>query len=240
MKNLILLPLMTISSLVYSQVGINTSNPKGILHIDGAEDNPAIGNPNQIEQLNDVIVTNTGNLGLGTLVPSEKIDIQGNARIRELVPGDNIENFPYAVVTKKDGTLGYASSSNVSIQSFQLKIPPHAQSVPDFNNHTNTAYDSDNWWVISKVSMNPASNIPARMTLVYEYRGSAFSNITKILPQLTTGNNTSNPDIFSPAFINIANIGGKTRLTVSISRTDNVALQWGGTFLLNTLFAIRN
>jgi hypothetical protein len=44
-KNVILLCLMMVPLLAYSQVGVGTPNPQGALHVDGAKDNPATGAP---------------------------------------------------------------------------------------------------------------------------------------------------------------------------------------------------
>jgi hypothetical protein len=41
-KKLCLL-LMIVSGAIYSQVGINTSNPQGTFHVDGGKDNDATG-----------------------------------------------------------------------------------------------------------------------------------------------------------------------------------------------------
>ncbi|MCW3162219.1 hypothetical protein [Chryseobacterium oryctis] len=57
------------SSFVFSQVGINTANPQNIFHIDGARDNPNTGVPSSAQQSNDFIVTNNGNVGIGTTAP---------------------------------------------------------------------------------------------------------------------------------------------------------------------------
>jgi hypothetical protein len=74
-KNLILLCLMIISALAYSQVGISTPNPQGVLHVDGAKDNPNTGSPNAAQQANDFIVTPSGNVGLGTTTPTVKLEL---------------------------------------------------------------------------------------------------------------------------------------------------------------------
>ncbi|UHO40660.1 hypothetical protein H5J24_12285 [Chryseobacterium capnotolerans] len=207
-----------------------------------------------------LVIKPTGNVGVGTTdTPTEKLDVNGNARIRGLVDGNDAANFPRSVVAKADGTLGYSS---LSMSSFQLMIPPHNEFTADFSNHSNTAYDSNGWWVISKSSV--ASNVtftttgsgfsgssspyttkatnlnPARMTIVYEYQGTPFSDPGKIYPQLTAGNNQSFPDVYTPSFIKLETIGGKTRMTVSIVRADNILNNWQGTFLLNTLFVVKN
>ncbi|CAI8813467.1 tail fiber protein [Chryseobacterium sp. IT-36CA2] len=69
-KKLIILTAIVSSAFVFSQVGINTTNPQGTLHVDGAKDNPATGTPTAAQQLNDFTVTNTGNVGIGTTTPN--------------------------------------------------------------------------------------------------------------------------------------------------------------------------
>lgn len=83
-KNVILLVAMMASSLAYSQVGINTPNPQGTLHVDGAKDNPETGTPTAAQQANDFIVTNNGNVGIGTTTPSEALHVVGGARITNI------------------------------------------------------------------------------------------------------------------------------------------------------------
>lgn len=60
----------------FGQVGVNTSNPQGMFHIDGAKDNPNIGLPNITQQTNDIVITAVGNMGLGTISPTAKLDIE--------------------------------------------------------------------------------------------------------------------------------------------------------------------
>lgn len=88
-KNVIILCLIAISSLVYSQVGVGTSNPQGALHIDGAKDNLATGTPTVVQQANDFIVTSTGDVGVGTIAPAAKLDVDGNVKITDGTQGAN-------------------------------------------------------------------------------------------------------------------------------------------------------
>lgn len=64
---------------VYAQAGptgIGTRNPQGLLHVDGAKDNPATGTPSATQVTNDVIVTNTGFVGVGVLAPKVPLDMR--------------------------------------------------------------------------------------------------------------------------------------------------------------------
>lgn len=59
--------------LAYAQIGINTERPLSIFHVDAASDNAATPTADQI--LNDVVITSAGNMGVGTLTPSVKLEI---------------------------------------------------------------------------------------------------------------------------------------------------------------------
>lgn len=74
-KTLIPLCCMIISSLAYSQVGINTPNPQGIFHVDGAKDNPISGIPTTAQQSNDFTMLSTGDVGIGTSTPKQRLHI---------------------------------------------------------------------------------------------------------------------------------------------------------------------
>lgn len=67
-----------LSSLAYSQVGVNTPNPQGAFHIDGAKDNPATGAPDAAQQSNDFTVTPTGRVGIGNVAPTSNLHITNN------------------------------------------------------------------------------------------------------------------------------------------------------------------
>lgn len=170
----------------------------------------------------------------------------------------------YAEVVNNSNTTGgtwdlsftvLPKPSNVDIYGVQLLIPPHANgttSVSDWTGHAVATYDTgtgtDAWWVISKASTTyahtSAYSNASRMTLVYEYQGTPF-NVTNMYPILTAGNNSSFPDVFTASFVSLANVSGKTRLTVSVSRIDFIGnntvsgnnSNWTGTFLLNLLLA---
>lgn len=57
----------------FGQIGVNTETPLTLFHVDGAKDNSTSPTASQI--LNDVSITSEGNLGIGTLTPSVKVDI---------------------------------------------------------------------------------------------------------------------------------------------------------------------
>lgn len=81
----------------FAQIGINTENPRTLLHIDGASSaattNPSTGNPSAAQMADDVVITNLGNVGIGTYAPTTKLDIrsatEGAIRIDEPNKGVN-------------------------------------------------------------------------------------------------------------------------------------------------------
>lgn len=86
-KKLFFLALSGMSCVLYSQVGIETNNPQGSFHVDGAKDNATSGAPTTAQQDNDFIVTATGNTGIGTTSPTAKLHLnnptQGAIRITD-------------------------------------------------------------------------------------------------------------------------------------------------------------
>ncbi|ROH95886.1 hypothetical protein [Chryseobacterium daecheongense] len=83
-KNIFLMIVLLSFTHMFSQIGIQTPNPIGILHIDGQKDNPVTGTTfTPAQQSNDVIITNTGRVGAGTLSPAVKMDVRnsGNGAI---------------------------------------------------------------------------------------------------------------------------------------------------------------
>ncbi|WP_223559265.1 phage tail protein [Chryseobacterium lathyri] len=97
-KKLIILTAISFSILGFSQVGINTANPQGILNVDGAKDNPASGAPTAAQQLNDFTVTNTGNVGVGTTTPNS------NAALDVTSPNKGVKLPSVALVATNDSS----------------------------------------------------------------------------------------------------------------------------------------
>lgn len=75
MKKSFIIPILIINSYCVAQVGINTSNPQGIFHIDGKKDNPSNASPTTTQQLNDFTVDQNGNVGIGTTEPKIKFEV---------------------------------------------------------------------------------------------------------------------------------------------------------------------
>ena len=102
--------------LMYSQVGINTSNPQTILHIDGAKDNAVTGAPTATQQVNDFSVTSAANVGIGTITPSQKLDVaSGNVRIRDINTNIGVGGTDRVVVADGTGVLKTINFNDYSL-----------------------------------------------------------------------------------------------------------------------------
>ncbi len=81
MKKYVLVLTAFLSSMIYSQVGINTENPQGIFTIDGGGDNPITGVPTTIQQSNDLMMSAAGDVGLGTVAPQTRLHVAGEITV---------------------------------------------------------------------------------------------------------------------------------------------------------------
>lgn len=95
-----------------AQTGINTKNPQHPLHVDGRGDNPSNTAPNATQVLNDVVITNNGDIGIGLLIPNAKLDVNGNVRIANL---PRLNTKPKKViVADDDGNLYYTDIESIA------------------------------------------------------------------------------------------------------------------------------
>jgi len=77
-KHIILSGTLLCSAIMFGQVGINTPNPQGIFHVDGAKDNSATGIPTASQQANDFVITTAGSAGIGNTAPKVRIDVRSS------------------------------------------------------------------------------------------------------------------------------------------------------------------
>ncbi|SUJ01472.1 Uncharacterised protein [Sphingobacterium spiritivorum] len=73
---LLLTWLFGVAVLQAQQTGINTKNPQTVLHVDAKKDNSPV-----IQEADDFVVTSSGNVGIGTISPTHKLDIRGKIQI---------------------------------------------------------------------------------------------------------------------------------------------------------------
>lgn len=111
-KNIILALIFSVNFLS-AQVGIFTENPRGVLHIDGMSDNPSEGIVNEVQAANDFIISETGNIGVGTVNPKVKVDLRSN------INNDNSVGISYTSMSATEagaGAIRYVDTSGGKIQ----------------------------------------------------------------------------------------------------------------------------
>src|SRR5699024_6080205 len=62
-----------------TRTGVQTRKPQGALHVDGKGNNPKTGIPNNSQSNDDIIITDEGKIGVGTLTPEAGLDLRSSA-----------------------------------------------------------------------------------------------------------------------------------------------------------------
>lgn len=85
----------------------------------------------------------TGRVGINTEQPTEVLDVEGNGRVRQLLDGSNITDFPRYVVSKTDGTLGYLARPTASeITSKKIAVIHREHTATGLVWNTRNRYDN--------------------------------------------------------------------------------------------------
>ncbi|SMC51298.1 hypothetical protein [Chryseobacterium sp. YR221] len=107
----------------FQNVSFGTATPQAMFHIDGARDNNINAAPTSAQQVNDIVVNTSGNIGIGTISPTHKLDIRsatnGAVKIVDGTQGANkvLTSDANGVATWKDGvtdTSIYNSNGTLS------------------------------------------------------------------------------------------------------------------------------
>lgn len=124
-KSLFLCFIFLITPNIFSQnVGVNTPNPLGVFHVDAKGDNDKNSTPTPSQQLNDFIVTSSGNIGIGTINPEAKLHIisEKNPLKIEGIPSGNIFINNILVLDEKNTVKKVQSLDGYSIPTYSLFI----------------------------------------------------------------------------------------------------------------------
>ncbi|KQT27020.1 hypothetical protein ASG22_20405 [Chryseobacterium sp. Leaf405] len=124
MKKHFIIAASTIFSLnLFSQVGINTPNPQGTFHIDGNKDNPVTGFPNVAQQANDLIVTSSGNVGLGTIAPTSKFEINNGTNAGAIKIVDGTQGSGKVLTSDENGVATWKQNTPSLTNTYYSVIP---------------------------------------------------------------------------------------------------------------------
>jgi hypothetical protein len=104
-------------------VGINTENLQGVVHVDAAANNPSSGNIPAAQQADDVVITQEGHAGAGTINPSTQLHIhtQGQTGV-----------FPLRIAKgSPDNNNRMLTSDDDGVASWQTPpLPPSSDVYP--------------------------------------------------------------------------------------------------------------
>ena len=198
MKKIILLISLFTSSFAFSQTGISTVNPLATLHVDGAKDNPLTGTPSTAQQYNDFVVTAAGNVGVGIVTPTAKLQIQSGTNGISGLKFDNVNNA--TGTTSNAALLGIDVSGNVVIAERAI--------TGDIKNSVRTT-DHNGWYILDgrAISSLPANAQTAATALGFP---SAIPNATDRVLKTKSGVES------------IGNTGGNNSLTILQANLPNV------------------
>lgn len=175
-------------------------------------------------------------VGIGTDTPSQRLDVNGNARIRSLTDANSSPNYPRTVVAQTDGTLGYVEEAvtlkkqvyvadvadltkTVLLDKFEFRLRDLANgtSIPEF-----------------RLTASPGSNISVFYHLDEKWN-SATNNFDSNTTTGTSGRrrfitlehpvNTANWSTWSPFNGTAANVSGQARNMDEFSAT-NISIQY--------------
>lgn len=164
-----------------AQVGINTTSPQGVLHIDPKGDTSGTTNSSD-----DLLVSSNGYLGIGTISPTASLDVIGDMSIVDgteydhyvLTSDDNgvgswkrqtytsrvIGTVPATLTSIRSGNNSITTPSNWSYTGARITLPAgnwmiYFYCVYNNNNSTNFTV----WWDLSTTSSWVAANRVGRV-----------------------------------------------------------------------------
>ncbi|MDQ1095264.1 MULTISPECIES: hypothetical protein [Chryseobacterium] len=234
LKLLLLYAVIPVS--LFSQVGINTSNPQNTFHIDAGKDNASTGTPTAAQQANDVIVTSAGNVGIGTVSPSSKLEINngtvnGAIKIVDGTQGDG------KVLTSDANGLGTWKSTTITNVT---GVTPNSNTPygTTADKYMNAYIDvpQGNWFVFIGLLVNGANaantNYASRLTLsssttaLEENNFSFISGNRFVLTQISNGSaGAVTFGMFSSGIVRVSVSASSVRLYV----WDNASRSYGNT-----------
>lgn len=208
------------SAFLSAQIGIYTSNPLQTLHIDGSKNNPSSGTPSAAQQTDDFVVTSLGNIGMGTINPTTKLEINNGSTIGAIKIVDGTQGNNKVLMSD---AAGVGSWSGIAGSWFGLLSGGSANGTAVQINFPNSALIGQGG------SANTATNtimVPSKG--LYEITVSGWTNESPVSGSyLTTWVIRKNgTDILRPHYPSSGGYGTQTSTTdyVNLNVGDNITL----------------
>lgn len=202
MRKVFLLFPFVLCSLVDAQVGINTPNPQGAFHLDGGKDNPRSGSPSAAQQANDLIITSDGNVGIGTINPSVKLDISSsNPGAIKIVDGSQADSKVLMSDANGVGTW----KTPASIRATANGVFPSPSTNVSSNNGSGTLYSgiymdlTEGKWAVN-VGLTISNTSNTSRIWLHSYLSTSSSSVqrTGFTHLGPAGSNTAFASVISP------------------------------------------
>jgi len=148
MKKLFISIAVLKAGLHLAQVGIQTANPSGLFHIDGNKNNPLSGQPSVLQSSDDFIITTDGKVGIGTVNPSQKLQIIGDNVNHPLIisPSPNLPSGNHSELLAIDdwGNVGIKSSVGALASVFTIRSEVRGLDMTNGGSNVNIPLSNDN------------------------------------------------------------------------------------------------
>lgn len=124
LQYILMMVFIFICTIINGQVGININrNIQGVLHIDSNSDSDFSVIP-PIHTEDDVVIDASGNLGLGEVLPTHKLEINGNTIVNgNLTINDNTQQEGYVLRSDDGGNTRWDIFSPVTIIDITANTP---------------------------------------------------------------------------------------------------------------------
>ncbi|MDR6404495.1 MULTISPECIES: hypothetical protein [Chryseobacterium] len=162
-----------------AQVGIGHANPQTTLHVDGGKDNPSTGIPNVTQTRNDVVVTKTGQLGVGSITPEVKMHVVATASA-----ANRFSLIDVPAGTNQHVALALRNTSPLATGNYSLL---------GFTNSGATSGGA-NWGIGTIRTGSVATNGTEEELFIGNSLGSGYNERMRINTQGNVGINTSSPN----------------------------------------------
>ena len=238
LKAIVLVFSCNLFSDITAQVGINTPNPQAVFHIDGQKNNPTTGIPTVIQQADDVAVSSSGNVGLGTNTPSSKLEIQTGGTVATPISGlkivDGSQTDQYVLTSDASGSALWKPITLTTI----MGVFPTSTGAGNYTFKTTTLWDKTNAFITL-----PPGRWRVDVTQLLRITGDAITGDQYMWLRFsfTDDNTPTNPTLTNDFTTNARYISAQiSGPTVSITNVYKYALAQGSVLINNSSGTSKN